>query len=131
MRAGAAWAYREYLHDNRLLQFESDARDQRLGLWGLLPNPIPPWQWRHNGGQPSAPGSTSSAHAAGQTLAPATTSSKVCDIKGNISHHGDQLIYHVPGQRHYDETQINTARGERWFCSEAEAQAAGWRRSKI
>jgi endonuclease YncB( thermonuclease family) len=48
-----------------------------------------------------------------------------CVIKGNIS--GSGHIYHVPGQENYADTQINPRRGERWFCSEAEAQAAGWR----
>ncbi|WP_371155030.1 thermonuclease family protein [Jannaschia sp. 2305UL9-9] len=48
-----------------------------------------------------------------------------CRIKGNISASG--RIYHLPGSRHYDDTSINSARGERWFCSEGEARAAGWR----
>lgn len=51
-----------------------------------------------------------------------------CTIKGNIS--GGGRIYHVPGQRDYDATVIRTKDGERWFCSEAEAQAAGWRRAR-
>lgn len=51
-----------------------------------------------------------------------------CAIKGNIS--GNGRIYHMPGQEHYDRTRIDTARGERWFCSEAEARAAGWRRAR-
>ena len=54
-----------------------------------------------------------------------------CDIKGNISVDTGERIYHVPGQKHYDATIIDPASGERWFCSEAEARAAGWRRSKI
>jgi hypothetical protein len=54
-----------------------------------------------------------------------------CDIKGNISVDTGEYIYHVPGQRYYDETRINRLYGERWFCSEAEARAAGWRRSKV
>ena len=49
-----------------------------------------------------------------------------CAIKGNISRSGAR-IYHVPGSPSYDATQIDEARGERWFCSEAEARAAGWR----
>jgi len=53
-----------------------------------------------------------------------------CDIKGNISIERGERIYHVPGGAFYSQTRIDTARGERWFCSEAEAQAAGWRRSK-
>ncbi|MEO1689623.1 MAG: thermonuclease family protein [Pseudomonadota bacterium] len=51
-----------------------------------------------------------------------------CAIKGNISRNG--RIYHLPGQSWYARTRINAARGERWFCSEDEAQAAGWRRAK-
>ena len=47
-------------------------------------------------------------------------------IKGNISRKGTR-IYHVPGGALYAKTRIDTAKGERWFCSEAEARAAGWR----
>ncbi|QKC99980.1 thermonuclease family protein [Mesorhizobium sp. NZP2298] len=53
-----------------------------------------------------------------------------CNIKGNISVNSGDHIYHLPGQEHYAETVISTGKGERWFCSEAEARAAGWRRAK-
>jgi hypothetical protein len=33
----------------------------------------------------------------------------------------------VPGSPAYERTKIDEAKGERWFCSEAEARAAGWR----
>jgi len=33
-------------------------------------------------------------------------------------------------QQYYDNTSINPAKGERWFCSEEAALANGWRRSK-
>jgi hypothetical protein len=45
-------------------------------------------------------------------------------IKGNISSSGER-IYHVPGQRYYDKTRIDVLQGERWFCTEQEAIAAG------
>ncbi len=51
-----------------------------------------------------------------------------CAIKGNISAGG--RIYHMPGQRDYAATEIADGPGERWFCSEAEAGAAGWRKAK-
>ncbi len=51
-----------------------------------------------------------------------------CAIKGNISENG--RIYHLPGQFFYAATRISALRGERWFCTEAEAQAAGWRQAK-
>lgn len=52
-----------------------------------------------------------------------------CNIKGNVSIGSGERIYHVPGQEYYDETRISPQYGERWFCSEAEARAAGWRRA--
>ena len=61
----------------------------------------------------------------------AQTASGQCNIKGNISVRSGERIYHVPGQEYYDETKISPGHGERWFCSEAEARAAGWRRSKV
>ncbi len=53
-----------------------------------------------------------------------------CNIKGNVSINTGERIYHVPGQTFYSETVINSRYGERWFCSEAEARAAGWRRAR-
>lgn len=48
-----------------------------------------------------------------------------CTIKGNISANG--RIYHMESDHSYDRTGIRPERGERWFCTEAEARAAGWR----
>jgi endonuclease YncB( thermonuclease family) len=52
------------------------------------------------------------------------TNAQGCAIKGNHSRRGD-FIYHLPGQRYYDVT-----RPEALFCTEREAIAAGFRRSK-
>jgi endonuclease YncB( thermonuclease family) len=49
-----------------------------------------------------------------------------CPIKGNISRNGER-IYHTPWSPWYSRTRIDEASGERWFCDEAEAIAAGWR----
>lgn len=54
-----------------------------------------------------------------------------CPIKGNISQSTGEKIYHAPGQKYYDKTTIDKSKGERWFCNEDEAKAAGWRKSKI
>lgn len=53
-----------------------------------------------------------------------------CNIKGNISINSGERIYHVPGQEYYFETNISPEYGERWFCLEQEARAAGWRRAR-
>jgi len=63
----------------------------------------------------------SAAAAAGAAGAPPG-----CLIKGNVSADG-RRIYHLPGSASWAETVISTRKGERWFCSEAEAVAAGWR----
>jgi hypothetical protein len=53
-----------------------------------------------------------------------------CDIKGNINDKGEH-IYHVKGKSpSYEATIIDELDGERWFCSESEAVAAGWRAPK-
>jgi len=49
-------------------------------------------------------------------------------IKGNVATDGER-IYHVPGGEFYAATVISATRGERMFCTEADARAAGWRRS--
>jgi len=53
-----------------------------------------------------------------------------CTVKGNISKNNGQRIYHVPGQEYYAQTQIDWLSGERWFCSEEDARAAGWRKAR-
>jgi hypothetical protein len=50
-----------------------------------------------------------------------------CDIKGNVSFNTGEKIYHLPGDSFYGSTTIDPAYGERWFCTEAEALANGWR----
>jgi hypothetical protein len=52
-----------------------------------------------------------------------------CPIKGNISKNTGERIYHMPGQDYYAQTRIDWISGERWFCSEANARAAGWRKA--
>jgi hypothetical protein len=49
----------------------------------------------------------------------------MCLIKGNHSRPGN-LIYHLPGMPYYDDT-----RAEAYFCTEAQAQAAGYRRAIV
>jgi hypothetical protein len=48
-----------------------------------------------------------------------------CAIKGNISVDGERF-YHVPGTLNYSGIVIEPARGERWFCTEEQAQRNGF-----
>ena len=54
-----------------------------------------------------------------------SVSGEDCLIKGNINSKG-QKLYHLPGWPSYNSTKIDTDAGERWFCTEEEAIAAGW-----
>lgn len=56
-------------------------------------------------------------------------SSPACAIKGNVSLSGER-IFHAPGCEFYSRTRIDEPAGERWFCSEEEARAAGWRKAE-
>lgn len=49
-----------------------------------------------------------------------------CAIKGNVNSK-KELIYHMPGWRDYNRTDIKPEEGDRWFCTAEEAQAAGFR----
>lgn len=105
VRAGHALAYRHY--STRYLPEEESAKAAATGMWqGRFTEP---WDWRQ--------GSRIEATAATD-----------CNIKGNIS--GSGRIYHLPGSKWYEKTQINPGKGERWFCSEEEAIAAGWRAAR-
>jgi endonuclease YncB( thermonuclease family) len=113
--AGWALAYREYSQDYS--DEEQTARAAGRGVWdGTFEYP---WDYRNSNRAADNRAATSSA----------TPDSANCKIKGNISSGGDR-IYHVAGGEFYDRTRIDTAAGERWFCTEREATGAGWRKSR-
>lgn len=112
VREGWALAYRQYSLD--YVNAENAASASKRNLWQSEFQP--PWEWRRQQ-RVEAP-APKREHGA----------QPECTIKGNISSRGER-IYHVPGAEHYVSTRIDTSKGERWFCSEAEARAAGWRRS--
>ncbi len=106
VRAGLAWAFRKYSED--YAQLEQEARQAHVGVWQAETEA--PWDYR------------ASKWASAVSQSP----DQACPIKGNVNRHGER-IYHTPWSRDYAKTKINTASGERWFCSEDEAVAAGWR----
>lgn len=115
---GWALAYRQYSRD--YVSQEERASKEKLGMWqGEFELP---WDWRQRASQ-------SNAHLQPDDKQPNSEQSKDCAIKGNINDRG-RHIYHMPGDKFYSRTIISAAKGERWFCSEAEAVAAGWQRSR-
>ncbi len=106
VKSGLAWAYRYY--SQKYVLEEDIAKAQRLGVWQA--DNIPAWDYRRS--PKTTPQTDNSSDAE-------------CVIKGNMSNSG--RIYHTPSSPWYSRTKIDTSKGERWFCSEAEARAAGWR----
>jgi endonuclease YncB( thermonuclease family) len=104
VESGYAWAFVRY--STTYVAEEKTARASHIGVWQGPAEA--PWDFRHQGWQTA------------EVSAP-----QGCAIKGNISHSGQ--IYHMPWSPWYPKVTIDPNRGERWFCSEAEAQAAGWR----
>ncbi len=102
VREGLAEAYRKY--SGAFVAAEEAARAARRGIWA---------------------GAHLSPEAARRAAATAESAPDNCLIKGNISNNG--RIFHTARSRDYARTRIDVSKGERWFCSEAEALAAGWR----
>jgi endonuclease YncB( thermonuclease family) len=131
VRNGYAMDFTRY-SGGRYAKLEEKARSTKRGLWrGTFDRP---WEVRDRTRaidmparpvRPAVPNSGPVAAPIQQLL-----SSSPCDIKGNIADNGAR-IFHVPGQKFYGKTRISESKGERWFCSEAEARKAGWRKSRV
>ena len=53
-----------------------------------------------------------------------------CQIKGNIPYRDNTKTYHTPGCRSYDFTKVELYKGDEWFCSEDQANKAGYSKTK-
>ncbi|KKU27671.1 MAG: Micrococcal nuclease-like protein nuclease [Candidatus Amesbacteria bacterium GW2011_GWA2_47_11b] len=49
-----------------------------------------------------------------------------CVIKGNVKLDSPVNLYRFPGCGQYNNTQVELSKGDQWFCTEAEAQKAGF-----
>lgn len=107
---GNAVAYRLYSTD--YVSAEEEAKREKRGMWsGSF---VMPWDYRR--GRRLGDG-------ASEGSAP-----NECVVKGNIGRSGN-FTYHMPGDQYYEATRIDPSRGERWFCSASDAEAAGWHRA--
>lgn len=128
VRNGWALAFRRY--STEYVSDEEVARNERRGLWaGAF---IAPWDWRKRGTSTMVLGAVDVPVGAQRDLiSPKTAGSPLtsgCSIKANLKR--DECIYHVPGGQFYGRLKMESTSQRRWFCSEAEAEAAGCRKSK-
>ena len=50
-------------------------------------------------------------------------------VKGKITKRGER-VYHLPESRYYEISRIDPEKGERYFATVSEAEAAGWRAAR-
>jgi endonuclease YncB( thermonuclease family) len=114
LNRGMAWFYRQYeleLPANVAAVYkltETLARQKKRGLWAEA-SPVPPWDFRR-GKTAKAPGATPPTMASGQII-------------GNRN----SKIYHLPNCPGYSKV---SERNRLPFATEAEAQAAGYRKAR-
>lgn len=120
VEAGWATAFRRYGND--YVAAEMQARAGRAGIWQ--------WDFQMPEDYRASQQAALQPRAARSSSRPAARPRRYegngqCLIKGNHSRRGE-WIYHLPGMPYYDAT-----RAEAYFCTEAEAQAAGYRRAIV
>ncbi|MGD9803627.1 MAG: thermonuclease family protein [Hyphomicrobiaceae bacterium] len=106
VRRGLAWAFVRY--SSTYVATEAEAKRGRIGIWSGSATPA--WDYRANRWHQTSE---------------AAEAPKGCPIKGNVTANG--RIYHLPWSPWYGRIKMDGTKGKRWFCSEAEAIAAGWR----
>lgn len=104
VRRGLAWAFVRY--SPRYVGEEALARQAHAGIWQGPATPA--WEYREQ-----------------QWMAAAAAAPRDCAIKGNVGRNG--AIYHMPWSPWYTKVRMDAGHGKRWFCSEADALAAGFR----
>lgn len=84
---------------------EREARTDKVGIWEG--EPVRPSEYRERKWEEAKRASPDG-----------------CPIKGSLR--GGRRLYIVPWARGYEQARVSPSRGERWFCSEAEARQAGF-----
>lgn len=109
-----------YKYQNEFKEAARKAREENKGLWAEN-------TCAGNTAKPAGTPTIQPQATPAPTPTPASQpqqSQSACVIKGNEGRNGK--IYHMPGQKYYNKTNP-----EVMFCSEIEAQNAGFRKSKV
>ena len=116
-----------FRYQTQFLVAEENAKTSLRGIW----NPAP------RAAEVQA-GTTPVPFSGGTLPVPRSRGAQKCDysstaqpvIKGNVDSRTAARIYYVPDNLFYSTTVIDEAQGDRWFCTEEEAIAAGWQKAK-
>lgn len=121
------WALAFVRYSKAYVDEERAARDTHTGLWaGCF---VKPWEYRHQDARTVYEGTVCPVDAR-EKLRPVSAEGApdpACTLKANLSAKGG-CIFHRPGGLSYGTLDMGKS-GRRWFCTEAEAEAAGCRRA--
>ncbi len=125
--AGLTWVYTQYCKESFCSQWsrnQEEARSAKINLWSI-PNPTPPWEFRHPTGKSIDPKSINTAPVdavLGKNINPKSDTATV-----EKQFHGNQRshVFHRPGCQHYSCPNCTAA-----FKSRQEALEAGYRPCK-
>lgn len=108
--AQALPVYPDVLYKTYLARFKTLAKKENLGVWGNCKKLPKDFQ--------------------SEETSDAQPTNKNCLIKGNVSETGAGKVYFLPECPSYSQVKIDLEQGEAYFCSEEEAQSAGFTKSK-
>lgn len=109
------WGYAEILPSSKDKLYrqlfniaQGEAKAEKRGIWAECKDPDDTTKFHQTDTNPENP---------------------ECNIKGNISEKGYGKIYLVPGCDNYNTVKIDPRKGEKYFCTEQEAEQAGFRKT--
>jgi micrococcal nuclease len=98
-------------YQREMVQAQNDALAHRAGLWGACSD------------------AERAKMGLGKIVVSAAPPNERCVIKGNIADNGGDKRYFLPSCKNYTTTTVNTNKGEKYFCTEKEAERAGFTKS--
>ena len=119
------WALAFTRYSNVYEGDEAQAKAAGLGIWSSEFELPQDYRARNRLAENGAADRPAEPRQSRQARVQPFSSTSGCVIKGNRNRRG-QWIYHLPGMPYYDQT-----RAEEMFCTEAQAQAAGYRRAIV
>jgi len=96
------------LYRDLLSSAQEEAKREERGIWKECLDPAEAVELREKDAGPTDPN---------------------CIIKGNISEKAYGKTYLIPGCDNYNRVKIDTRKGEAYFCTEEEAEEAGFRKA--
>lgn len=116
-------------HLQQYYDAQDEAKAAKRGIWqyngyvtnrGFVKSRVPGWSVGQN---PDKNGSLNETATSTESSSTSSSTTGACNIKGNINAKGNKN-YFLPGTNNYDNVQE-----EQMFCSEEEAQQAGFRKA--